>query len=168
MAQANYGGRQGPTSAFQKYFNYGYTYTWNYSTTNGQLLLQPVNSAATVYIKGDLFVGGTINNPSDFYLKDNIEELCLTLTDNLMNLVPKKYTYKDDQKQKLHYGFIAQEVEEHFPALVNTVSTTVNDEEVTIKSVNYLEMVPLLLLKTKDLQKQIDSLVAIIEKIGEK
>jgi hypothetical protein len=68
----------------------------------------------------------------------------------------------------LHYGFIAQEVEEHFPALVNTVSTTVNDEEVTIKSVNYLEMVPLLLLKTKDLQKQIDSLVAIIEKIGEK
>jgi hypothetical protein len=83
-------------------------------------------------------------------------------------LVPKKYTYKDDQKKKLHYGFIAQEVEEYFPALVNTVSTTVNDEEVTIKSVNYLEMVPLLLLKIKDLQKQIDSLVAIIGKTGEK
>ena len=165
---ANYGGKSAPLSAWQKEFSYGTPTTWNYSTTNGQLLLKPINPKATVYVAGDLFVGGTINNPSDFYLKDNIEELSLSLTDNLMNLVPKKYTYKDDQKQKLHYGFIAQEVDEYFPALVNTVSTTVNDEEVTIKSVNYLEMVPLLLLKIKDLQKQIDSLVAIIDKIGEK
>jgi len=165
---ANYGGRQGPTSAYQKYFTYANDYTWNYSTTNGQTLLKPVNSKATVYISGDLFVGGTINNPSDFYLKDNIEELSLSLTDNLMNLVPKKYTYKDDKKQKLHYGFIAQEVEQYLPSLVNTVSTTVNDEEMTIKSVNYLDMIPLLLLKIKDLQRQLDSVVAIIGKTGEK
>jgi len=165
---ANYGGKSPPLSAWQKEFSYGTPTTWNYSTTNGQLLLKPINPKATVYIAGDLFVGGTINNPSDFNLKDNIEELCLSLTDNLMKLVPKKYSYKDDKKQKIHYGFIAQEVEEHFPALVNTVSTTINDDEVTIKSVNYLEMVPLLLLKIKDLQKQIDSLVAIIGKTGEK
>lgn len=165
---ANYGGRQGPTSSYQKYFTYSNDYTWNYSTTNGETLLKPVNSKATVYISGDLFVGGSINNPSDYNFKDNIEELRLSLTDNLMNLVPKKYTYKDDEKQKLHYGFIAQEVEEHIPSLVNTVSTTVNDTECSIKSVNYLEMIPLLLLKIKDLQRQVDSLVAIIGKTGEK
>lgn len=165
---ANYGGRQGPTSAYQKYFTYANDYTWTYSTTNGQTLLKPVNSKATVYISGDLFVGGSINNPSDFNFKDNIEELRLSLTDNLMNLVPKKYTYKDDEKQKLHYGFIAQEVEEHLPSLVNTISTSVNDMEISIKSVNYLEMIPLLLLKIKDLQRQVDSLVAIIDKTGEK
>ena len=165
---ANYGGKQPPLTAYQKLFNYGTNTTWNYSTTNGQLLLKPINSKATVYISGDLFVGGSINNPSDFQLKDNIEELRLNLTDNLMNLVPKKYTYKDDEKKKMHYGFIAQEVEEHLPSLVNTISTSIDDEEFSIKSVNYLEMIPLLLLKIKDLQRQIDSVVAIIDKVGEK
>ena len=85
-----------------------------------------------------------------------------------MNLVPKKYRYKDDKKQKIRYGFIAQEVEEYLPSLVNTVTTTINDEEISVKSVNYLEMVPLLLLKIKDLQRQVDSVVAIIGKTGEK
>ena len=74
---ANYGGRAPPTSAYQKLFNFGSTSTWNYSTTNGDLLLKPINPKATVYITGDLFVGGTINNPSDFNLKDNIEDLSL-------------------------------------------------------------------------------------------
>jgi len=165
---ANYGGKSPPLSAWQKEFSYGSPSTWNYSTTNGQLLLKPINPKATVYIAGDLFVGGSINNPSDFQLKDNIEELSLSLTDNLMNLVPKKYTYKDDEKQKIRYGFIAQEVEEHLPSLVNTVTTTINDEEISVKSVNYLEMVPLLLLKIKDLQRQVESVVAIIGKTEEK
>jgi len=165
---ANYGGKSPPLSAWQKEFTYGNENTWNYLTTNGQLLLKPVNPKATVYIAGNLFVGGSINNSSDFNLKDNIEELALSLTDNIMNLVPKKYTYKDDEKQKIHYGFIAQEVEQQFPSLVNTVSTTINEDEITIKSVNYLEMIPLLLLKIKDLQTQIDSIVSIMSKIEEK
>jgi Chaperone of endosialidase len=159
MAQANYGGKSPPISAYQKFFNYGNnTLTWNYSTTNSQLLLKPVNPKATVYINGDLIVGGSLNNPSDFHLKDNIEDLSLCLTDNLMKLTPKKYTYKDDTKQKTHFGLIAQEVESFFPNLVNTVSTQIADEEFTIKSVNYLEIIPLLLLKIKDLQTQIDEL----------
>jgi hypothetical protein len=171
---ANYGGKSPPLSAWQKEFSYGSPSTWNYSTTNGQLLLKPINPKATVYIAGDLFVGGTINNPSDFKLKDNIEELSLSLTDNLMNLVPKKYTYKDDKKHKIRYGFIAQEVEEHLPSLVNTISTTIDntvstdETEISIKTINYLEMIPLLLLKIKDLQRQIDSVVAIIGQTGEK
>jgi len=155
---ANYGGRAPPTSAYQKLFNFGSTSTWNYSTTNGDLLLKPINPKATVYITGDLFVGGTINNPSDFNLKDNIEDLSLTLSDDIMNLIPKSYVYKDDKKQKIHYGFIAQDVEEHLPTLVNTISTEINGEEFSVKSVNYLEMIPLLLLKIKDLQHQIDML----------
>jgi hypothetical protein len=155
---ANYGGKQPSLSAYQKFFNYGSEPTWNYSTTNGQLLLKPSNTKATVYIAGDLFVGGSINNPSDIHLKDNIEELSLSLTENIMNLSPKKYTYKDDEKQKQHYGLIAQEVEEHFPNLVNTITTQVAEDEITIKTVNYLEMIPLLIAKIKDLQHQVDLL----------
>jgi hypothetical protein len=155
---ANYGGKSPPLSAYQKFFNYENVSTWNYSTTNGQLLLKPTNPKAAVYISGNLFVGGSINNPSDFNLKDNIEELSLSLTDSLMNLVPKSYTYKDDKKQKTHFGLIAQDVEKHIPELVNTVSTNINEEEITIKSINYLEMIPILLLKIKDLQRQIDTI----------
>jgi hypothetical protein len=155
---ANYLGKSPPLSAYQKFFNYGSQSTWNYSNINGDLQLKPINAKANVYISGNLFVGGTINNPSDFHLKDNIEDLSLNITDNLMNLVPKKYTYKDDKKCKIHYGLIAQEVEEHLPTLVNTISTQIEEDEISIKSVNYLEMVPLLLLKIKDLQRQIDML----------
>jgi len=155
---ANYGGKTPSSNAYQKVFNFGNELTWNYSTTSGQLLLKPINPKATVYINGDLFVGGSINNPSDFNLKDNIEEMSLSLADSLMNLVPKKYTYKDDKKQKMHFGLIAQDVEKHIPQLVNTISTNINEEEITIKSINYLELIPILLLKIKDLQCQIDTI----------
>jgi hypothetical protein len=159
MAQSNYGGKQGNQSAYIKNFNIGPTpNTWNYTTNNNQLILTPANSAALVYIKGDLFVGGSINNPSDLQLKDNIADLSLSLSNNLMLLNPVKYNYKDDEKRKEHFGFIAQDVEKLFPNLVNTVSVPIADEEVPVKSVNYLEMVPVLLLKIKDLQNQIDAL----------
>ena len=156
---ANYGGKSPSLSAYQKKFNYGATeQSWNYSTTNGELLLKPINPKATVYIPNDLIVNGSINSPSDVHLKDNIEELQTNSTDCLMKLIPKKYTYKDDKNKKIHFGLIAQEVEEHIPELVKTVSMQINEDEIDIKSVNYLEIVPLLLLKIKDMQNQIDLL----------
>lgn len=163
MAHSNYGGKQANQSAYIKNFNVGSTTnTWSYTTINNQLILTPIKSSAQVYIKGDLFVGGSINNPSDLKLKDNIENLSLSLTDNLMLLNPVKYNYIDDEKLKDHFGFIAQDVEKLFPNLVNTVSAPIGDEAIndviSIKSVNYLEMVPLLVLKIKDLQNQIDAL----------
>jgi len=166
MAQSNYGGKQANSSAYIKSFNIGSSpNTWIYSMNNNQLILTPTNQTATVYIKGDLFVGGSINNPSDLQLKDNIADLSLSLSDNLMLLNPVKYNYKDDAKQKEHFGFIAQDVEKLFPNLVTTISVPMSDDEVSIKSVNYLEMVPILLLKIKDLQNQID---ALNNKISEK
>jgi len=159
MAQSNYGGKQANQSSYIKNFNIGSnSNVWNYSTNNNQLILTPSNPTATVYIKGDLFVGGSINNPSDLQLKDNVTDLCLNLSDNLMLLNPVKYNYKDDERRKEHFGFIAQDVEKLFPNLVNTVFAPIDDDEVSIKSVNYLEMVPLLLLKIKDLQNQIHAL----------
>jgi hypothetical protein len=160
MAQSNYGGKQPDQSAYIKRFTIDRTsYTWKYATVSNQLLLTPTNKKATVYIDGDLFVGGTITNPSDINLKDNIENLSLSLTlsEKIMSLNPVKYNYKDDEKKE-HFGLIAQDVEKFFPNLVNTISTPIGEEEVSFKTVNYLEIIPLLLLKIKDLQNQIDSL----------
>jgi hypothetical protein len=156
---SNYGGRQPNASAYIKSFNTGQSFSnWNYASNNNMLTLIPSNPNATVYITGDLFVGGSINNPSDIQLKDNIENLSLSLSEKIMILNPVKYNYKDDENQKVHFGFIAQDVEKQFPNLVNTVSTNIDDTEVSFKSVNYLEMIPILLLKIKDLQNQIDLL----------
>ena len=79
----------------------------------------------------------------------------LSLADNILKLEPKQYNYIADTDKKLHYGIIAQDLENYFPNLVTTVKTE-NEEET--KVVNYLELVPLLIVKIQDLQKQIDEL----------
>ncbi len=62
---------------------------------------------------------------------------------------------KRDIDNQIHYGFIAQELEESVPELVHEIETPLDGK---IKSVNYIEIIPLLLLKIKDLQNQINDL----------
>uniref|UniRef100_A0A6C0AZ83 Peptidase S74 domain-containing protein n=1 Tax=viral metagenome TaxID=1070528 RepID=A0A6C0AZ83_9ZZZZ len=168
---ANYGGRQPNTSAYVKSFNYGrITDAWYYSNTTNttsdtNLLLLPSNSTATVTIPGNLVVEGSINIPSDVHLKRNIQLLSLDSCDKILSLNPVSYRYIDDQKDKLHFGMIAQEVETLYPNLVNTISTEVNNTTVSMKAINYIEIIPILLVKIKDLQSQIDVLnTKIVEK----
>jgi len=174
------GGRQPPLTSFVKSFYGGptsnlWTFT-NYTDPSGgrQQVLTPSYSKSSVYIVKDLIVGGSINNPSDAKLKKNVEDLPLKLSDKLMDLTPKQYTYIADEEQKLHYGLIAQDVEVLFPNLVSEITAPVTGEEnsdengeetiQTIKTINYLELVPLLLLKIQDMQKQIDDLKLLVTK----
>ena len=96
------------------------------------------------YIRAD-----RIYTRSDIRLKNTIEELGDDDLDKLNKLVPKSYNFKNDNIK--HFGFIAQEVEKEFPNLVSTD----NDG---MKSINYLEMIPLLLHKINDLERKIDEL----------
>jgi hypothetical protein len=130
------------------------SYTYNSSTVK---TLTPSQSSYSIYIPNNLYVDGTIfgdlvgtvTAPSDINLKENIRELRLEIDVNkIMNLNPKIYTYKNDSQ--IHYGFIAQEMEQVYPDLVYNNKGT--------KSINYTELIPLLLLKIKDLQQQIDEL----------
>jgi hypothetical protein len=86
---------------------------------------------------------------SDIRLKDNIEELNDNHLDKLNKLVPKSYVFKNDGLN--HFGFIAQEVEKVFPNLVNVDSDG-------MKSVNYLEMIPLLLHKINYLERKLEEI----------
>ena len=110
-----------------------------------------------VFIQKNLILGGEIIYKSDLTLKTNIEDLNIGLANQLLNIVPKKYTIKKDNEtdNKMHYGFITEEVEKNIPELVNNIDESIYGK---IKSVNIIEMVPLLLLKIKDLQNQIDEL----------
>ena len=103
----------------------------------------------SVEIASDLTVGNNIYVTSSKDKKKEISDISIS-PDTILNINPKQFIYKNDPSDKLHYGFIAEEVEKVFPNLVTSSSQT--------KAVNYLEMVPLLLLKINDLQKQIDEL----------
>jgi hypothetical protein len=161
MSIISFSGKQPNYTAYIKTFPFSplsTNTTWTNTKISNALYLTPSNSSASVYIKNDLLVGGSINNPSDFKLKDNIEELNLSLANNLLKIEPKQYTYKADTDKKLHYGVIAQDLEKHFPNLVTTVKMDNDGMQEEHKVVNYVELVPLLIVKIQDLQRQIDEL----------
>jgi hypothetical protein len=85
-----------------------------------------------------------------------------------MKLKPSQFTYKSDNSKQVHYGFIAQELEEHLPELVTIkpspiVNPTLNPlNKQDIKAINYLEILPLLVHKVQSMQQEIDMLKAII------
>ena len=99
-------------------------------------------------VQNDIFQ----SQPSDIRLKENIENISQNDKDKLLQLVPKTYNFIKDEKKVKRYGLIAQEVEELFPEIVKT--DTNND----LKSLNYIELIPLLLEKVKELSDTIKTI----------
>ena len=113
-----------------------------------------LNDDGSTVIYGNLDVKGTatVNGQtvtSDRRLKENIENISQNDKDKVLQLVPKTYNMISDQNKK-RYGLIAQEVEELYPELVNTNETD------GMKSLNYIELIPLLLEQIKDLKKSVE------------
>jgi filamentous hemagglutinin family protein len=156
MNGSNYGGKVGNNTANVKNFNVGNQIPlWKTMTYNNENILTPTKKNQSVYIQGNLYVDGTIINPSDVYLKDNIEDLSTNITEKIMNLRPTQFKLKTDPIKKIHYGFIAQEFEEQFPELV---VSKVDKNVANLKGINYLEIVPLLVHQIQRMQKEIDDL----------
>jgi hypothetical protein len=155
----NYSGRQGDNIQNIKQFvtsTVGIV-NWIYKTltVSTAKVITPQDQTKTVMIPNDLLVLGSINNPSDIILKDNIEQINI---DDFNKLNPISFTFKDDEKNKKHYGFIAQELETVYPELVTNT-------ELGFKSVNYIEMIPILLSQMKNMQMEIDKLKEDIHKM---
>lgn len=95
---------------------------------------------------------------SDKKLKDNIMPL-KDLSSKLLNIKPYSYTFKSKEgntdkradNDKLHFGFIAQEVEKEFPNLVTI-------DEKGNYALNYIEFIPLLLNELKEQKSEIKDL----------
>lgn len=157
MSGSNYGGKIGDLSSYVKVFNPGsLTNLWKVSTNNLiPVITTAVQSVKNVLIQGDLFVEGIIVNPSDKNLKDNINKIDIETTNKIMNLNPSKFTLNRDPTGHIHYGFIAQELEEEYPELI---SIKPDANMANLKSINYLEIIPLLVNKIQMMQKEIDEL----------
>ena len=151
---ANYGGRIGDPNTIVKQFIVDTTNsyaTWNYVNIR-QLnkTIATTDKNTNVLIYKDLTVEGAIINPSDEKLKENIEGLTSLHVDNLIKLNPVKYNLKRDKNKETHFGLIAQDVEKLYPELVHN--------DTNYKSINYIELIPILIEKMKQMQEEIDRL----------
>jgi hypothetical protein len=112
--------------------------------SNGLMVQTPADSGTPILINNDLIVTGSIFNTSDARLKNNIKEITKEDMENLFSLNPINFKYIKNSK-KTHYGFLAQDVEKIFPQLVEN-----NNDG--YKTVNYQELIPLMLAKMRDMQ----------------
>lgn len=128
------------------------------------------------YFVGDVYISGTLSQPSDERKKENVQNLS-GATGLLMRLRPTTYNYIDDPEMSLprgkQYGFIAQEIAQVFPDLVSPVEVLsapqvigedgeTSEPEVleTIQSVNYTALIPVLVQAIQEQQAEIDALKA--------
>jgi hypothetical protein len=159
---ANYGGRVQDSQQGIKQFYVGLKgLTWIYEKyINNSTVITPSDKTKSVLINNDLIVTGSIYNTSDARLKENIVSIDSKNNSNndddndLFTLNPVIFSYKNDINKKKHYGFLAQDIEKVFPELVE-------NNYAEYKTVNYQELIPLMISKMKTMQKQIDELKEI-------
>jgi hypothetical protein len=165
MSGANYNGKQPNNTAYIKNYVAGtptslwktikYTDTSQMPVKVVNVITPTSNLNKDLYIPGNLYLDGSVISPSDAYLKDEIENLPNNISDNLMKIRATQFVFKSDPIKRLHYGFIAQEFEEHFPELV---LPKIDKDVANLKAINYLEMVPLLVYQIQRMQREIDDL----------
>lgn len=157
MSTPNYNGTQPNNKSYVKTFVSGPAKQfWKMIQHNSTKTLTPLYNDANVLIKNDLYLEGSFFNTSDLRLKENIFPINNQFADNILRLRPCEYTFKDDESQRIHYGFIAQELNEVFPQLVSTKpKEDGSDKEDMV--VNILEMVPFIVQKMKQMQKELDT-----------
>lgn len=124
--------------------------SWIHKTIQGVSYITPSDQTKNILIPKDLFVVGSINNPSDISLKANIESV--QNSQLLFDIEPKQYTFLDGDK--LHYGIMAQDLERIYPNLVNEVVL----DDAIVKTVNYIELIPILICQLKVLKEEIAKL----------
>ena len=109
-------------------------------------------------VSGNLFVFGDITVVSDRRLKKNIQDFESGL-EKVMALKVKRYQYNHEKYPDLNLaagnqiGLIAQEVAEIIPEVV-----TENPSGETFKTVNYVELVPVLIKAVQEQQDQLAQL----------
>jgi hypothetical protein len=157
---SNYGGRQPNNTTYIKQFSSAISgfVNWIYKTIDGVKYITP-STNNSVYLPKDLIVIGSINSPSDISLKENINDLTYDFCNNILNIKSKKYNFINDENKKERYGIIAQELEEYFPELITNTGFEDADNNIkSIKTVNYLELIPIMIVKMKNMQNEIDEL----------
>ena len=127
--------------------------------------------SGTVRVNGSL-IATTLSTISDARMEENVQAIQSSISDRLQLLNPVSFTLKQDsvlildkdakEMQGLHYGFVAQDVQQIFPEIVYERSDQL--------SINYIELIPLLIKTIQELsdkvvnqQSQIDVLTKTLK-----
>ena len=110
--------------------------------------------SSTLNVTGTV-TANSFNASSDYRLKENIEKLNIADC-SVDNLNPVSYILKTNKEP--HLGFLAHELQEYFPTAV----TGVKDGE-TMQTVNYLELIPVLVKEIQQLKKEVTLLKKEVE-----
>jgi len=114
-------------------------------------------SDALVMLKnGDTTVFGNWSGPaftniSDRRFKDTIEPLEMGL-ETLSKINPKQYFLKNDPLNITHFGIVADELQTVIPNLVYT-----NEQNDNLLSINYVELIPVLINAVNELSQKVDA-----------
>ncbi|MBW7936387.1 MAG: tail fiber domain-containing protein, partial [Flavobacteriales bacterium] len=139
----------------------------------------PVDSGFSYagWFEGDVHVNGVVTT-SDSTIKENINPL-QSVSQQLSQLNPVSFNYKQNAVPQLtldtkqHFGLLAQEVELIWPALVqNSQIAPVFDSTgaiihpaATVKSLNYIELITLLIAGYKEQEEKIKQQDSILQNI---
>jgi hypothetical protein len=154
MSGANYGGKQPTNTTYVKQFvsavaGYAnWVYKDKFSPTSRYITPATPDN---VVLEKNLTVKGSIFIISDVNLKENLKDLTNDFSLGILSINPKQYNLKADETKQIHYGVLAQEIEQHFPELV-----LLND--FNVRSVNYMELIPIMIVRIKGMQEEIDEL----------
>lgn len=142
-----------------------------------------INGKYAGYFQGDTYVtgiltAGQITTLSDARYKSNIQQINATALAKITALNPVQYTMLSGEAialanteqsdtastmtmttsnenlskaNKIHYGLLAQEVKELYPELVH-------EDAAGVMSINYTELIPLLIQAVQDLSEQVEAL----------
>jgi hypothetical protein len=116
------------------------------------------NPVYTLDVSGS--VGGTaFYATSDYRIKDNISKF------NTYNLIEKinPVYYFNKNKNKNDYGFIAHELQELFPELVDGTKDGEN-----LQTINYLGIIPICINEIKKLRKEVEMIKIDIDYLKNK
>ena len=119
-------------------------------------------STVTPVSEAEMVIDGPAQ-PSDERLKENVHDLPYGLP-ALMGLRPVSYRYKDFPSRE-RIGFIAQEINSVVPEVVHLLPENPESRTPRYYSVNYAELVPLLVRSIQQQQKTIESLQTRVESL---
>lgn len=160
MSGANYGGKQPTNTTYVKQFVSAIPGYANWIYKNKSVSGSRYITTATpdnVVLEKNLTVNGSIFTPSDENLKEHIKDLTNDFSLRILNINPKEYNFKADERKQLHYGILAQEIEQLYPELVLL-------NESNVRSINYMELIPIMIVRMKGMQEEIDELKKRITK----
>jgi hypothetical protein len=130
------------------------------NTANNQLVIGsdyfPINEIRLTQANGNHCIIDLtgLGCSSDERLKTNIQDLNNSVLDDLVKVRTVTYNWKSDPNGNQMIGFLAQDLEQYYPQLVNT-------DESGYKTVNYAVMTPILTEAVRELNLKINNIESI-------